>query len=40
VTTLTLRRRKGFVRLALRSGAALVPVCVFGEKWRAGTPKP
>ncbi|XP_074839137.1 2-acylglycerol O-acyltransferase 3 [Carettochelys insculpta] len=28
---LTLRRRRGFVRLALRHGAALVPVYTFGE---------
>lgn len=31
-TTLVLRERKGFVRLAIRNGASLVPVFVFGEK--------
>lgn len=28
---LVLNRRKGFVRVALRAGAALVPVLAFGE---------
>jgi len=31
-TTLVLRGRKGFIRLAIRNGASLVPVFVFGEK--------
>lgn len=31
-TVAVLRRRKGFVRLAVRNGAELVPVFVFGEK--------
>jgi 1-acyl-sn-glycerol-3-phosphate acyltransferase len=32
-TQLVLRDRRGFIRLALRHGAPLVPVFVFGEKY-------
>ena len=30
-TVLTIRQRKGFVRVAMRTGASLVPVVSFGE---------
>ncbi|KAG5176427.1 diacylglycerol acyltransferase [Tribonema minus] len=32
-TVLELSRRLGFIRLAVQSGASLVPVFTFGEKW-------
>lgn len=28
-----LQKRLGFVKLAIRHGAELVPVFIFGEKW-------
>ncbi|RLN15085.1 hypothetical protein BBJ28_00011298 [Nothophytophthora sp. Chile5] len=33
VNTIVLKKRMGFVKLAIRQGAELVPSFVFGEKW-------
>jgi 2-acylglycerol O-acyltransferase 2 len=33
VNELVLKKRLGFVKLAMRHGAELVPSFVFGEKW-------